>query len=89
MREHESEQRSASREEPGVQEHKSEQRAAAREEPGVREHESEQGSASREEPGVQEHESEQRGTGESRTVVVFVPRHDIMQDSQLMRLAED
>jgi hypothetical protein len=24
-----------------------------------------------------------------RTAVVFVPRHDIMQNSQLMRLAED
>jgi hypothetical protein len=29
------------------------------------------------------------GTGESRTVLVFVLQHDIMQDSQLMRLAED
>jgi hypothetical protein len=60
VQEHESEQRSAAREEPRVQEQEQSantvRQAIARDEPGVREHESEQRAAPREEPGVREQE---------------------------------
>jgi len=64
VREHESLQQSAAREEPGVREHESLQLSAAREEPVVREQEQPADTVrqaiAREEPGVQEHESLQR-----------------------------
>ena len=47
MQEHESEQRAAARDMPGVREHETEQRAAAREEPGVREQEQSANTVSR------------------------------------------
>ncbi len=60
VREHESEQQAAAREEPGVQEQEQSadtvQQAIVRTDQGVREHESEQRAAFREEPGVQEQE---------------------------------
>ena len=60
VQEHESGQRAAAREEPGMREQEQQvitvRRAIAREEPGVQEHESLQRSAAREEPGVREQE---------------------------------
>ena len=60
VREHESEQRAAAREEPGVREQEQSadtmRRAIVRTDQGVREHESEQRAAAREELGVQEQE---------------------------------
>ncbi len=62
VQEHESEQRAAAREVPGVRVREQEQsantvrRAIARDEPGVPEHKSEQRAAAREVPGVREQE---------------------------------
>ena len=59
VQEHESEQRAAAREVPGVREQEQSaatvRRAIVRTDQGVQEHESEQRAAAREEPGVQDH----------------------------------
>jgi hypothetical protein len=60
VQEHESEQRAAAREVPGVREQEQSadtlKQAIARDEPGVQEHEREQQAAAREVPGVREQE---------------------------------
>jgi hypothetical protein len=62
VREHETEQRAAAREVPGVREQEQSANtvswAIARDVPGEREHKTEQWAAAREVPGVQEHETE-------------------------------
>jgi hypothetical protein len=66
VQEHESEQRAAAREEPGVQERESEQQAAAREELGVQEGESALRAAAREDLAVRARESRQRAASQGK-----------------------
>ncbi len=76
MREHESEQRAAAREETGVREHEQSaitvRRAIASDEPGVREHESEQQAEAREGPAVRTRESRQRAVARGKKTHVMV-----------------